>query len=171
MVLCPGLPGWAGTRKVKPIWIYFSKWQWVAGPGLRFDENKTARAPHGIHWFRCLWGMYLSEESHWQPCWCSARRRQERGCNWASEVLVHTAHHYGPHSQSLALEPTCSLSPASTCKSNERAIIPILLHYNCDHFNGHFSHSSGLDSDTNNDKETYGLRRLVTLEMDALPDA
>jgi len=28
--LCPGLPGWAGTRKVKPIWIYWSKKQWVA---------------------------------------------------------------------------------------------------------------------------------------------
>jgi len=22
---CPGLPGWAGTKKVKPIWIYWSK--------------------------------------------------------------------------------------------------------------------------------------------------
>jgi len=28
--LGPGLPGWAGTRKVKPIWIYWSKRQWVA---------------------------------------------------------------------------------------------------------------------------------------------
>ena len=28
--LCPGLLGWAGTRKVKPIWIYWSKRQWVA---------------------------------------------------------------------------------------------------------------------------------------------
>ena len=27
---CPGLPRWAGTRKVKPIWIYCSKGQWVA---------------------------------------------------------------------------------------------------------------------------------------------
>jgi len=25
-----GLPGWAGTRKVQPIWIYWSKRQWVA---------------------------------------------------------------------------------------------------------------------------------------------
>ena len=28
---CPGLPGWTGTRKVKPIWIYWardSEWQW-----------------------------------------------------------------------------------------------------------------------------------------------
>jgi len=28
--LYPGLPGWAGTRKEKPIWIYWSKRQWVA---------------------------------------------------------------------------------------------------------------------------------------------
>jgi len=28
--LCPGLPGWAGTEKVKPIWIYWSKRQRVA---------------------------------------------------------------------------------------------------------------------------------------------
>ena len=28
--LCQGLPGWDGTRKVKPIWIYWSKKQWVA---------------------------------------------------------------------------------------------------------------------------------------------
>ena len=33
--ICPGLPRWAGTRKVKirkvkPIWIYWSKRQWVA---------------------------------------------------------------------------------------------------------------------------------------------
>jgi len=33
--ICPGPPGWAGTRKVKPgrvkpIWTYWSKRQWVA---------------------------------------------------------------------------------------------------------------------------------------------
>ena len=27
--LCPGLPGWAGTRKIKPIWILQdNEWQW-----------------------------------------------------------------------------------------------------------------------------------------------
>ena len=30
MALCPGLPKWASIRKVKPIWIYWSKKQWVA---------------------------------------------------------------------------------------------------------------------------------------------
>jgi len=36
--ICPGLPGWADTRKVKtrkvkPIWIYWSKRQWAASAG------------------------------------------------------------------------------------------------------------------------------------------
>jgi len=30
MALCPGLPGWASTRKVKPVCFYWSKRQWVA---------------------------------------------------------------------------------------------------------------------------------------------
>jgi len=32
MAFCPGLPGWASTRKVKPVWILLdqetSEWQW-----------------------------------------------------------------------------------------------------------------------------------------------
>ena len=30
MALCLRLPGWAGTRKVKPVWILLMKRQWVA---------------------------------------------------------------------------------------------------------------------------------------------
>jgi len=30
MAFCPGLTRWAGARKVKPDWIYWSKRQWVA---------------------------------------------------------------------------------------------------------------------------------------------
>jgi len=33
MALCPGLPGWAGTRKVKPIWILL-KQETVSGSGI-----------------------------------------------------------------------------------------------------------------------------------------
>ena len=33
--LCPGLPRWAGTRKVKPIWI-FLKQETVSGSGIRW---------------------------------------------------------------------------------------------------------------------------------------
>ena len=31
--LCPGLPGWAGTRKVKPIWIWLEQ-EAVSGSGI-----------------------------------------------------------------------------------------------------------------------------------------
>ena len=49
--LCPGLPRWAGTRKVKPTWFYWSKRQWVAvasaGPyaSLHLDPDRYPIIP------------------------------------------------------------------------------------------------------------------------------
>ena len=40
-VLCPGLPGWAGTRKVKPIWIS-PKQETVSGSGIIWAICKSA---------------------------------------------------------------------------------------------------------------------------------
>jgi len=39
--LCPGLPGWAGTRKVKPIWI-LPKQETVSGSGISWAICKSA---------------------------------------------------------------------------------------------------------------------------------
>jgi len=39
--LCPGLPRWASTRKVKPIWILL-KQQTVSGSGISWAISKTA---------------------------------------------------------------------------------------------------------------------------------
>ena len=39
--LCPGLPGWAGTRKVKPIWILL-KQETVSGSGISWGVCKAA---------------------------------------------------------------------------------------------------------------------------------
>ena len=39
--LCPGLPGWAGTRKVKPIWILL-KQETVSGSGISWTICKSA---------------------------------------------------------------------------------------------------------------------------------
>jgi len=39
--LCPGLPGWAGTRKVKPIWILL-KQETVSGSGTSWVMCKSA---------------------------------------------------------------------------------------------------------------------------------
>ena len=41
--LFPGLPGWAGTRKVKPIWILL-KQETVSGSGISWAMYKSA--PH-----------------------------------------------------------------------------------------------------------------------------
>jgi len=40
-VLCPGLPRWAGTRKVKPIWI-LPKHETVSGSGISWAICKSA---------------------------------------------------------------------------------------------------------------------------------
>jgi len=39
--LCPGLPGWAGTRKEKPIWILL-KQERVSGSGISWAICKSA---------------------------------------------------------------------------------------------------------------------------------
>ena len=41
MALCPGVPGRAGTRKVKPIWILL-KQETVSGSGISWDVCKSA---------------------------------------------------------------------------------------------------------------------------------
>ena len=39
--VCPGLPGWAGTTKVKPIWILL-KQETVSGSGISWAICKSA---------------------------------------------------------------------------------------------------------------------------------
>jgi len=44
---CPGLPGWAGTRKGKPIWILL-KQETVSGSGISWAICKSAPRPRQI---------------------------------------------------------------------------------------------------------------------------
>ena len=48
MALCPGLPGWAGTRKVKPIWILL-KQETVSGSGISWAVCKSAPCSRQIN--------------------------------------------------------------------------------------------------------------------------
>jgi len=45
MALCPELPGWVGTRKVKPIWILV-KQETVSGSGISCSWAIYKSAPH-----------------------------------------------------------------------------------------------------------------------------
>ena len=51
--LCPGLPGWAGTRKVKPIWILL-KQETVSGSGIKSKHWRQHIHVHSIHSDLCM---------------------------------------------------------------------------------------------------------------------
>ena len=73
--LCPGLPRWAGTRKVKPIWILL-KQETVSGSGIRWDICKSAPrsrqitmpAPHHSVFYRpdALPATQPTASKHWR---------------------------------------------------------------------------------------------------------
>jgi len=44
----PGLPGWTGTRKVKPIWILL-KQETVSGSGISWAVSKSTLSPVNRH--------------------------------------------------------------------------------------------------------------------------
>jgi len=76
--LCPGLPGWAGTRKVKPIWILL-KQKTVSGSGISWAICKSAPcsrqittpAPHHSVFYRpdALNAAQPTVSEHWNICW------------------------------------------------------------------------------------------------------
>ena len=77
MALCPGLPGWAGTRKVKPILDFAvardSEWQWHQ-PGDTNDKSApcsrqiTTPAPHHSVFYRpdALPAAQPTASMHWR---------------------------------------------------------------------------------------------------------
>jgi len=94
--LCPGIPKWASTRKVKPIWIYWIKRQWLAvassGPHANMhiapdshptNSIKALKAlSTSINWLGVNMGMspllcdtiwHVSSHSG-ETCWCGDKR-------------------------------------------------------------------------------------------------
>ena len=73
--LCPGLPGWAGTRKVKPIWILMEQ-ETVSGSGISWAICKSAPrsrqittpAPHHSVFYRpdALPAAQPTASKHWR---------------------------------------------------------------------------------------------------------
>ena len=75
MALCPGLPGWAGTRNIKPIWILL-KQVTVSGSGISWAICKSATrsrqittsAPHHSVFYRpdALPAAQPTVSEHWR---------------------------------------------------------------------------------------------------------
>jgi len=78
MALCPGLPWWAGSRKVKPIWILL-KQETVSGSGISWVICKSAPrsrqitmpAPHHWDFYRpdALPAPKPTAPKHWRLSW------------------------------------------------------------------------------------------------------
>ena len=83
--LFPGLPRWAGTRKVKPIWILL-KQQTVSGSGISWAICKSAPccrqittpAPHHSVFYRsdALPAAQPTASEHWRHCWLHENGRE-----------------------------------------------------------------------------------------------
>jgi len=77
--LCPGLPGWASTRKLKPIWILL-KQETVSGSGISWAICKsvsrsrqiTTPTPHHSVFYRpdALPAAQPTASKHWRPKHC-----------------------------------------------------------------------------------------------------
>jgi len=73
--VCPGLPRWAGTRKVKPIWILL-KHETVSGSGISWavcksaprSKQMTMPAPHHSVFYRpdALPAAQPTASKHWR---------------------------------------------------------------------------------------------------------
>ena len=95
MALCPGRPGWAGTRKVKPIWILL-KQATVSGSGISWAICKSAPrsrqitmpAPHHSVFYRpvALPAAQPTASKHW--------RRTSSLCQSSINDFFHCTFHY-----------------------------------------------------------------------------
>ena len=89
--LCPGLPRWAGTRKVKPIWILL-KHETVSGSGISWavcnsaprSRQITTPAPYNSVFYRpdALPSAQPTASKHWRNN-CAATIK-----NWQFEVCT-----------------------------------------------------------------------------------
>jgi len=75
MALCPGLPGWAGTRKVKPILVFTEARKWVtatsAGPyanNLQLPPDRLPCQHPTTQFVQALPAAQPTASKHWRHC-------------------------------------------------------------------------------------------------------
>ena len=102
---CPGLPGWAGTRKIKPIRILL-KQETVSGSGISWAICKSAPrsrqittpAPHHSVFYRpdALPVAQPTASKHWRqstPCTPSDNKTSRTNGSLVWNSLSETSHH------------------------------------------------------------------------------
>ena len=95
-VLCPRLPGWAGTRKVKPVWILL-KQETVSGNGICWaicksaprSSQKTMPVPHHSVFYRldALPAAQPTVSKHWRLVPLKQINMISRICQYVTETV------------------------------------------------------------------------------------
>ena len=136
--LCPGLPGWAGTRKVKPIWTLL-KQKTVSGSGISWaicestprSRQITTPAPHHSVFYRpdALPAAQPTASKHWRQ---KGRKQLVKFLKIYGRIAMH------PHKMSLSLgaltPPLNTYGSASQCPPPAKnapflgAVGPHLIH-------------------------------------------
>ena len=98
-VLYPGLPGWVGTSKVKPIWILL-KQETVSGSGITWvicksaprSRQITTPAPHHSVFYRldALPAAQPTASKHWSPLYKHKNNYDHNNPSW--EQIRMSAH-------------------------------------------------------------------------------
>ena len=96
----PGQPGWAGTRKVKPIWILL-KQETVSGSGISWAICKSAPcsrqittpAPHHSVFYRpdALPAAQPTASKHWRPTGLYGNQEQTTSVARKTSLIVKTS--------------------------------------------------------------------------------
>ena len=119
MALCPGLPGSASTRKVKPIWILV-KQETVSGSGIGWticnsaprSRQITTPTPHCSVFYRpdALPAAQPTASKHWRQDEPVPERQNQSGFYWSKRQWVAVAS-AGPYA-SLHLSSRQITTPA-----------------------------------------------------------
>jgi len=121
--LCLGVPGWAGTRKVKPIWILL-KPETVSGNGIGWAICKSAPrsrqittpAPHYSSFFTGRMPFLLpnqqrqSTEGNWHITWHSSRQTASRSVQPFLQLILVPSTHWQTDRQTMLFYDVCSSS-------------------------------------------------------------
>ena len=98
--LCPGLPRWAGTRKVKPIWILLEQ-EPVGGRGISWAICKSAPRSRQITMPAPHHSVFTGRMPFLPP---NQQRQSTEGISWVTEknltitsVLCFNNRFPGPH--------------------------------------------------------------------------
>jgi len=120
--LCPGLPGWAGIRKVKPIWILLEQ-ETVSGSGISWAICKSADrsrhitmpAPHHSVFYRpdALPATQPTVSKHWRP-------KHRRPLRWDVSITKNK-------SRNIFLSARCSIQCSR--KLSMLSILYVFLHF------------------------------------------